>query len=250
MKKVFLLGLVGIFIFGLVSTQVFSQTVDDILKKMIDAQGGRKKLESVKDSTTSGTLLTIQNNMNAPITVCWKSPNKSRVDIDIKAMNVKIIQATDGNVAWMDHPQTGLADMPEERAKGFKRRALGDGILLNPKKYGVTYTLKGKEKVKDSDCFVIERSFSDGPSSTLYVDSSTYLVIKSKSKSPGQTGQEVEVEVFYSDYKNVEGIVVPHTSKVFRDGQESVKLSFDKITFNSGLKDSFFVKPEAKEQKQ
>jgi hypothetical protein len=147
----------------------------------------------------------------------------------------------------MDSPQIGgVKDMPEERAKGFKQRSFGNEILLNPGKYGVKYTLKGKEKVKDNDCFIMERSFPDGQTSTLYVDTSSYLAMKSKFKAPDETGKVVEAEIFYSDYKKVEGMMVAHSITIFRSGQEYARMTYEKVSFNTGLDDSLFKKPQPK----
>ena len=247
MKKLFLLSFVGLFLLSLVSSPGFSQSTDDILEKMIEAQGGKKNLENVNDSTLSGKMFLISQNVNGPITVNWKKPNKARVIIEL--MGMKIVQATDGKIAWMDNPMAGgLQDMPEARAKGFKRNSLGDGIVLNPKKYGITYKFKGKEKVKDKDCLVMERAFSDGDTTTLYVDASTYLIYKSKSTATSPMGGMVDRETFYSDYKKSEGTMVAFALHTFIDGQEYSKLAFDKLVYNTGLGDSIFEKPKPKKE--
>ena len=52
MKKVLSSGVLGIFLLGLMFSAGFSQDADSIIAKMLDAQGGRKLLESIKDSTS------------------------------------------------------------------------------------------------------------------------------------------------------------------------------------------------------
>lgn len=244
MKKFFLLGLISLFLFSLGTSYGFSQTAEDIVAKMIAAQGGKKKLASFKDSTISGTIQLTTMNLSGTISIRWKKPDKSRVDIDI--MGFKIAQATDGKIAWMDNPQQGgLQDMPENDAKRFKRSALGDEALINPEKYGIKYTLKGKEKIDEKDYFILERSFGEEEKKTaIYVDPDTYLVYKTKSKSPGPGGAgEVDRETFPSDYKKVAGTMVAHSSKVIMGGQEYMQFTFDKVTYDSGLEDSLFEKP-------
>ena len=56
MKKIFSLCLLGIFVLGLLSSPSFGEDVGEILKKMIDAQGGRKVLEGIKDTTITGAI--------------------------------------------------------------------------------------------------------------------------------------------------------------------------------------------------
>jgi len=250
MKKFFLLSFIGLFLLSSVTSQGFSQTAKDILEKMITAQGGREKMESIKDSSISGTILVmIPQNMSGPITIYWNNPNKSRVDVEI--MGMKFIQATDGKIAWMDNPMGGgLQDMPEQRSKGFKRNSLGHAVLLNPEKYGITYVLKGKEKIDNHDYYLLERSYPDGHKTTLFVDSKTYLVFKTKSKSPGPQGGEVDRETLLSDYKKIEGTQVAHTLNTSIGGQDYTKITFKEVKYNSGLKDSMFDKPKVEKPKE
>ncbi len=239
MKRIFSLCFLSIFLLSLTASSGLSQTAEGILAKMIEAQGGRKALEKIKDTTISGSLEIIQQGMTATLTIYSKEPNKMRMDMEV--MGMVITQAFDGETAWGTNMQTfSIEEMPEAQAEDFKRQALGNDALLNPKKYGITFTYKGKEKVEDKDCFVLEQTFSDGFKATLYVDSKTYLTYKTKAKSIGQMGIEVESENYMSDYKKVEGMMIPHTMTVFQDGEEAVIMTFTEISINSGLEDSFF----------
>jgi len=56
MKRYFSLCLLALFLLGLVTSPGLSQKASDILEKMIEAQGGRKVLEGIKDTTMSGTF--------------------------------------------------------------------------------------------------------------------------------------------------------------------------------------------------
>ena len=59
MKRAICLGLVLVLISGLAAT-AGAQEVKDVLAKMIDAQGGRKALESVRTSIASGSMEMVQ----------------------------------------------------------------------------------------------------------------------------------------------------------------------------------------------
>jgi outer membrane lipoprotein-sorting protein len=243
MKKIFVLTLMLLLFLTLVTSHAFSVSVEDVLNNMVKAQGGKKNLEKIQDSTLSGSMVLVPMGLNGSINIYWKSPNKRRSDIEI--MGMKITQAYDGKMAWMDNPQTGgLQEMPEKFGQVLKRQALGYDTLFNYKKHGITYTLKGKEKVKDKDYLVLEQTYSDGHKTTHYVDPKTYLVYKSKTSSFNQTGAEVESEIFVSDYKKVEGVSFAHSITVFQEGQEYLKMTFDKVSLNSGVEESFFNMPK------
>ncbi len=59
-----------------------------------------------------------------------------------------------------------------------------------------------------------------------------------------QMGVEVEGETILSDYKKVEGIMVPHTITTYQDGEEYMKITITEGSFNSGLEDSLFKMSE------
>jgi outer membrane lipoprotein-sorting protein len=243
MKKVLILFVMIMFFLTLCVSEGFSMSTGDVLKKMVEAQGGKKVLANIKDSSFSGTMELIPMSANGSISIYWRSPNKRRSDIEI--MGMKIIQAYDGKTAWMDNPQAGgVQEMPEKFAKAIIRQSMGYDTLFNAKKYGLTFTLKGKEKVNDTEYIVLEQAFSDGYKMAFYVDPETYLVYKTKGKTFGPTGAEVESEIFPSDYKEVGGMMIPHALKIFQEGREFMKMTFDKVSFNSGVDDSFFKMPK------
>jgi hypothetical protein len=216
-----------------------SQETSDILKKMVEAQGGKKVLENIKDMTQSGGLELIQMGMTASMTMYKKEPNKVRMDIEV--MGMIITQAFDGETAWGVNPQTGSTEeMPEQQAEDMKRMALGIDALLYPEKYGLAYAYKGKEEIEEKDYLVLEQTFSDGRKATLYIDPKTYLTYKSKSTTVNQMGVEVEQETFESDFKKVNGMTIAHSIIIFQDGEEFMKLDITEVSFNSGLEDSLF----------
>ena len=179
MKRATSLCVLGLFLIGSFATQAQSQSADDILKKMIDAMGGRSALEKIKDTTISGTMDLTQMGLSGALTIYQKEPNKSRFDIEV--MGMVITQACDGEIAWMVNPQTGMTEeMPEQAAEYMKRESLGNSVFLDPKKFGITFTYKGKENIEGKDYLVLEQAFADGFTTTMFIDPGTYLVFKGK----------------------------------------------------------------------
>ncbi|MQY61320.1 hypothetical protein GH153_05750, partial [bacterium] len=86
MKKIFSACLLSLFLLSLMTSPGLSQEVSDILKKMVEAQGGKKVLEKIKDMTLSGTLEMIQLGMTGSMTMYKKEPNKVRMDIEVMGM--------------------------------------------------------------------------------------------------------------------------------------------------------------------
>ncbi len=221
----------------------YGQTAQDILNKMIDAMGGRKTLEAIKDTTISGTVEFISPMaITAPITIYQKEPDKVRMDIDIAELGMTITQAFDGQKAWSTNPQTGAAEeFPDFMTKEFSRQALGNQAFLDPQKLGITYALKPKEKIEDKDYIVLEQTLSDGHKTTIFLDPATYLPYKQQAKSIDQTGGEVDQETFLSNYQKVGGTMVAFSMRVLNDGTEAQKITLSGVTYNSKLEDALFL---------
>jgi outer membrane lipoprotein-sorting protein len=239
MKKALALIVCAVSLTALVTAPAQSQTSKDVLAKMIEAQGGVKALGAVKDTTINGTIELVQYGMSGTVTLYQKEPDKMRMDIEV--MGMTITQAYDGEVAWMVNPQTGATEqMPDNMAREMKRQAMGNDALLNPEKVGVTYEFKGKEKIGEKEYFILEQTTSDGHKTAIYLDPDTYLTYKTKGTTLGQAGVEVMAESIMGDYKKVGDIVVAHSMTTFQDGQEFMRMTMTKVTFNSNLEDSFF----------
>ena len=244
MKKQFAWIMAGAIVLSLAALPGYGQVPKDaqqILNKMIDAQGGRKALESIKDSTTTGTAELPQYGMSGTVTVYQKEPNKIRMDIEIGGM--VITQAYDGQKAWMTNPQNGGAveEMHEAQAKEMARQALVNDAMMNPQKYGISYAVKPKVKLQDKEYLVLEQTMSDGHKTTLYLDPATYLPYKLDTTGMGQSGGEAKIETFMSDYRKVGDAMVAYGIRTLQDGAEFMVMTISKITYNTGLEDSMFA---------
>ncbi|MDH4258601.1 MAG: outer membrane lipoprotein-sorting protein [Candidatus Aminicenantes bacterium] len=240
MKKIFSLCVLGVFLFGLIASLTYAQKATDIMEKMIEAQGGRKLLGSIKDTTMVGTMEIAMAGMSGTLAMYLKEPNKMRMDMEV--MGMVITMAFDGESAWWINPQTGATEeMPADQAEQITRQAWGNDILLNPDKHGVTYELKEKETLEGKEYHVLEQSFPDGWKMTWYIDAQTYLPYKTVSKQI-QMGVEVEAESFLSDWKKVEGVMTAHTLKTYQSGEEAMTMSFTEVKYNTGIEDSLFKK--------
>lgn len=241
MRKIFSLCILGIFVLNFMSSPSLGEDVDGILEKMIDAQGGRKVLEGIKDTTTTADIELSQMGLTGTITMYHKEPNKSRQDIEV--MGMVMTNAFDGEMAWMINPQTGSSEeLSEEMAAEVKRSSLnrGNSLILNPGKFGAKYTFKAKEKVDDRDCLVVSLVYADGHETTMYVDAETYLLYKTVQMAINQTGVEVEQEMIFADYQKVDGLTSPFTMTINQDGEEFGVMTVTEVKLNSGLEDSLF----------
>lgn len=239
MKRIYSISFLSIFLLNLIAHPGHGQSIKRILKKMIDAQGGPKIFENIKDMTMTGAVEMVQQGISGTLTMYKKEPNKRRVDLE--AMGRIIIQAYDGQTAWWTNPQSGgTEEMSEQDTASMKRQSLPVVAILDPEKYGITFTYKGKEKIEGRDYHVLEQSYTDGYKMIRYVDTETYLTGRSKSTRTGPNGIEIQVEQIMSDFKTVGGMTMAHSIITYYNGEVFTKIALDKVRFNSGLENSLF----------
>lgn len=223
---------------------VSSKEALDALAKMIAATGGRKALESVKDTTISGhiEISAAGQTLAGPITLYKKEPDKRRVDLTVPEYNLSISQAFDGQKGWYTNPQTGTTEeMPDFMIMDFARQAAGTQALLDPKKAGVVYALKPKTAIEGKDHIVLEQTYPDGVKFTFCLDPETYLPTKTINRAFDMMGGEVEVESFSTDYRKVGGLMVAHAIRILHDGVEAHRITVASVAYNTGLEDGLFV---------
>jgi len=241
MKKYLSLTLSAALVFGLCAGPVFGQSADEILEKVIEAQGGKKVLADLKDATIAVSMDLTQMGISGSGTMYSKEPNLMRMDLEF--MGMIITQAFDGETAWSVDPQSGMAqDMPAEVAEVTRWSSFGNAALLEPAKYGIEYTVKGKETVDGKEYLVLDRVHPGDYTISVYIDPETYLIYKQKQASFDEYMTEVVEETVMTDYKDVDGVMTAFTISILRDGIEFGVLTVTDVKFNSGLEDSFFKK--------
>ncbi|MDH5466934.1 MAG: outer membrane lipoprotein-sorting protein [Candidatus Aminicenantes bacterium] len=240
MKRVLSLTIAGLFLTALLSAPGSAQTAEQVLKKMVEAQGGQKLFESIKDITLTGSVEIPMQGLSGTLTMYKKEPDKRRLDFEV--MGMVITQAYDGQIGWYTNPQTGsIEEMGEELLAETKRQALPIVAIIYPGKYGMTYAYQGKETIEGQDYFLLEETYPDGFKATLYIDAGTYLIYKQKVKVM-QMGAEVEVEQFSSDYKKFNGMMIAQSIVSYAGGEEAQRISINEVKFNTGLDDALFKK--------
>lgn len=242
-RKILLFTLAFGFLFSLYAS---AQTADEIIKKNIDAKGGLGKFKSIKTIRLTGLFsMPSMGIEDALITIVAKRPNLIRLDIEV--MGMVVVRAFDGETAWQTMP-TEMGDletdeMPESDAEEMRRDSDFDGHLIDYKKKGHKVELVGKEDVEGTEVYNLKVTLKDGYVVNYYFDTKNFLDLKSKAITSFQ-GQEVEGETFYSDYKEIAGILFAHSIEMKLDGQTNQQVIFEKVELNVDVEDAYFKMPE------
>jgi hypothetical protein len=187
-----------------------SQSIDDILKEHFSAIG-QDKLLKVNTQKLTGKM--IQGGVEIPIIQFAKRPDKVRVEGTFQGLTFK--QTYNGKEGWNTNPFAGVNE-PQP-------------------------TFDGKEDMEGTSCLKVKLVTKEGDTFTYYIDSDSYIMIRSNSKIKVM-GNETDADTYYSNYMQVEGMAVPGKIESKMNGQLMATVVVDKVEVNIELSDSLFEK--------
>ena len=186
-----------------------AQTADEVINKHIDSLGGKEKIEKIQNVVMEGSL-TIQG---APIAVIITQVQGKLSRQDINAMGMKGYDFVSDKEGWTFMPFQGM-QKPEPKTAEDVKESQSDldiaGSLYNYAAKGHKVELLGKEDVEGTECHKLKLTLATGKEVTYFIDPTSYLVVRTKEKKKFN-GQEMELSVDYSDYKNVEGVKMAYS---------------------------------------
>ena len=234
------------FILLATSAASFAQTADEIVAKHIEAMGGADKWKAVKSMEMNNKFNVQGMDIESKIVIV----NGKSLRTDIAVMGQEIISAVDGETGWAQQPAvmggTGEPeDMPGALIKESRKQVNLGGSLLNYKENGSTVELVGKEKLDGVDVYHLKLTEKGGDITNLFLSTSNYYTLKSSGKRNVQ-GKEIEAEVNYSNFKQVEGLTFPYTMETASPMGGMMTIETDSIKLNPKVDESIFKKPAKK----
>jgi len=221
---------------------VSAQSLDDIVSKHVAALGGADKLKAVKTIRSTGKA-TIGPGIVTPVTITQARPGSFRLELAIQGKT--FVQATDGTTAWMLNPFQGATapeKMSADDAKDVNESADIDGVLVDWKAKGHTVELLGKEDFEGTEVYKLKITLKSGQVRYSYLDASTFLVLKETTKRKRDT-TEIETEMIFGDYKDEQGLMLPHSTESRAGGQLQFQMTIEKIEVNPEVDKSIFAMP-------
>ncbi|HQV35606.1 MAG TPA: insulinase family protein [Flavobacterium sp.] len=197
-----------------------------VLDKYIAAIGGQKAVSGVKSimTTSSGTVQGMALEMTTKVT------SSNKLAVEMKAMGTTMMkQVVNENGAYMVQ-QGQRKDFTGDDLKEMQAGAVPfeELTLANNK----DITLGAVENINGTDAYAVKNG-----KSTYYFDVKTGLKI-AEAKELEQGGQKMTQMTYYSDYKEVKGIKVPHKTTL-NIGVE-LELTTSDVKINEGVTDEDF----------
>ena len=191
-----------------------------------------------------------------PFVMDLKRPDKVRFELEFNKQTA--IQVFDGVHGWKLRPYLNRKEVepfsPEEMKIASKQGHL-DGLLIDYAAKGTRVEFDSIEKVEGRDAYKLKLTLKSGDVIHVWVDSKTFLEAKVEGQPRRLDGTYHPVEVYYRDYRPVNGLQIPFvletrvlpvnkTATGLRDTLvPPEKIIIDKVTLNPKLDDSAFSKP-------
>jgi hypothetical protein len=218
-----------------------AQSVDEIVIKNLNAIGGVAKLHEVKSVIMENTVKVQGLEIGNLTTVLVGKAVKS----DSKIMGNNLVQAFDGTTAWAITPVImGGNGEPQVLSEEMSKSVINQVDpfpLLDYAKKGTVLELLAPEKVKDKDAYHLKISPKGGAESEIWIDVATGLISKLKTIQNGQ-----EVELFFLNYKEIEGINFAMSSETSNPMAGTVSIETKTVKLNNAIDEVIFKMPSTK----
>ncbi|MBL7802407.1 MAG: insulinase family protein [Saprospiraceae bacterium] len=211
-------------------------TAQSVIENYINAIGGNAKINALKDAQTTAVMK--GRGPEFVIKTFQKGGEKFAMEMTMNGQPIsKQVYDGKGGIeygmggATRNIEGSELTDMKEQAAFCKEATYVSAGYKLD---------LKGMEEVNGSNAFVVEVTRPDGEKTTEYYDAKTSLKVREVRVEVGPDGQSTTVTSDFSDYKEVGGVLFPHTMILGGIFPVPMKASVTELKVNAGLDDKMF----------
>jgi hypothetical protein len=256
-----------------------SLTTQEVVDKNVAARGGLQAWRAVQTMSLSGKMPAGGNRRSTlaiptpdqgkgkmatpprptdevelPFVMELKRPNKVRIEIEFKGQTA--VQVYDGKNGWKLRPFLGRNEVEPytaEEAKAAGTQTDLDGLLIDYAAKGSKVESEGTEKVEGRDCYKLKVTLKNGNVLHVWVDAKTFLDAKAEGQPRMLDGAYHPVEVYYRDYRAVNGLQIPFLLETrvlpvrTPQGHSSApvpaeKTTIEKVEINPKLDDALFTR--------
>ena len=223
-----------------------------VIEKAIQASGGPAQLAKLKAvrATSKGEIESMGlNGTYTADSLNQKGQMKFAMELEISGQKVAVTQIWNKDKGWIQVNAGGTMmtiDIKDELAEAMKEAVHHQGIerltpLLEDKAY--TLSFLGEVKVRGKSALGVKVSSKDHKEVNLYFDKESGLLAKRDGTGLGPDQKEANQEIFYSEYKEFDGLKQPTKLEVHSDGKKFMTSEVSEYKFVDKFDDSEFDKP-------
>ena len=217
--------------------------VDQIVARVLAAQGGREKLAAVHSRRETGRIA-IGDAAPEPLSVELERPGKMHMEMAMQGKT--IVRIYDGSAGWQINPfsgKSGAVAMSPEELTNISEEADFDGPLVDYRARGNQVEAAGMDKVEGKDAYKLRVTLKSGDVDVYYFAAASWLKVKWEGIRH-QNGREVAYESVFHDYRTVGGLAFPFRIDSGVKGEPpSAHMTLTAIELDPALAEARFAKP-------
>jgi len=216
--------------------------LEEIITKYFETIG-QDDINKIETAIETGTSLYF--GQETSFRQIQKRPDKAYMEVLLVDGQI-IKQGYNGVSGWMLASWMNAAEPVElvgPDLKTIKDMGNIEGDLWNWKEKGHKLVLGGRQEVAGKPAFQLTLTKADGDIDEMYIDTESFLLIKMIKKT-NINNSEVEVEVYYDDYRDIDGVLLPFKIEQRLNSQQGMLINIKEIKFNIEVDDSIFNKPQ------
>jgi hypothetical protein len=218
-----------------------AQSANPVIKKYIRFIGGKEPWRKIKTMVVSGVYN--YGGIQFPFTSYAKAPD--RYKFVVSQNGKQYVQGFDGNGGWkMDGFKN---ETTPTLLKGHAAMSMAnetdielENALIDYRSKGHRADLIGKDTVQGKVCFKVNVIRKNGDAETCYFEDKTFTLIMKRAVSKNAEMGGTLLDIFYSDYRDINGIRIPFKTVHESKGQMILTITIDKVAVNEALGDKEF----------
>ncbi len=211
---------------------------DFITSKIINAYGGSAAVERARTIYAKGTIKAFMRGGSGTYVRYMKRDGKLRVETNYTMSSE--LRLLDGKRGWR-----GMDNSPLEESEGPPLQAM----LYQYKEVDILYGLlkdrfvmrdEGTSKVGSADVYVLDLEDADKIPMKIYVDRKSYRILRTEGYF-SMGGQITSLGSEYSDFRKVDGLLMPYKITNFAAGQTISETRIKEYRLNVNMPDKLFM---------
>lgn len=206
-------------------------TAQQVVEHSLRARGGAAKFAAVRSMHFTGSLALEKGSAALEV---WALARPYRIRVELQLPEGKLVQGYDGTTAWeIDPGKTQARVLSGKEATNVQDQALGFVDMMTAPDTQVV--LLGTADISGHPCYKLRFTLPTGDSFVQYVNQHTWLV--NHEEYPGGVED-------ISDYRRVDGLLLPFRYVSGPVGQPSAPLVRDKVELNRKIVPALFQVPK------
>lgn len=220
---------------ALCAAQTPAMTADEVVAKNLAAKGGADKLRAITSVKTRGRIKGPRG--DSPVVLWTMRPNLMRREVTADGQTMVV--GFDGKMLWGINPMLGgrpqeitgpAAERTRQDADDF------DSVLLDYEKKGTKVELLPQNPGAGPRLRVTKKN---GTVQEIHLNQETFLEDRI-TMEVDQAGRKGLLATELSNYKPVDGLMVPFTIRQTINGQLAAEVQYDQVEFNLPIDEGLF----------